>query len=152
MRLLVRLLLVLGALSASVVIAAAPASAHPLGNFTVNRYTGILVQADGVEIDHVVDLAEIPTAQLGEAIDDLPAALGVRGSVWVAWQHVGYATTWLGPVGPLEHGPSAAPLPVALAWARRRARVVLLRPEFSPGTWYSVGVQDDGRHPRLELG
>ena len=43
----------------------APASAHPLGNFTVNRYTGILVSPDGVEVDHVVDLAEIPTAQLG---------------------------------------------------------------------------------------
>ena len=58
--------------------APAPASAHPLGNFTVNRYTGILVSPDGVEVDHVVDLAEIPTAQLGTAIDDLPALAATR--------------------------------------------------------------------------
>lgn len=73
MRTLARLLLALGALLACLVVTAAPASAHPLGNFTVNRYTGILVSPDGVEVDHVVDLAEIPTAQLGDAIDDLPA-------------------------------------------------------------------------------
>ena len=73
MRTLLRLLLALGALLACLVVTATPASAHPLGNFTVNRYTGILVAPDGVEVDHVVDLAEIPTAQLGEAIDDLPA-------------------------------------------------------------------------------
>ena len=58
-------------------VAPAPASAHPLGNFTVNRYTGILVSPDGVEVDHVVDLAEIPTAQLGDG-DRRPAALAAR--------------------------------------------------------------------------
>ena len=73
MRVLARLLLALGAILGCLFVAAAPASAHPLGNFTVNRYTGILVQPDGVQVDHVVDLAEIPTAQLGSAIDDLPA-------------------------------------------------------------------------------
>ena len=39
------------------------ASAHPLGNFTVNRYSGLVVAADAVTVDHVLDLAEIPTAQ-----------------------------------------------------------------------------------------
>ena len=72
-RLLARLALALGAVASCVVVWAAPASAHPLGNFTVNRYTGILVSPDGFEVDHVVDLAEIPTSQLGDAIDDLPA-------------------------------------------------------------------------------
>ena len=72
MRTFMRLLIALGALAATVFLAAAPASAHPLGNFTVNRYTGILVSPDGLQVDHVVDLAEIPTAQLGKAIDDLP--------------------------------------------------------------------------------
>ncbi len=65
MRLLARVLLALGAIAASLVITAGPAAAHPLGNFTVNRYTGILVSPTGVQVDHVVDLAEIPTAQLG---------------------------------------------------------------------------------------
>ena len=72
MRLLTRLLVALGAIAVTVLVGAAPASAHPLGNFTVNRYTGILVSPDGLVVDHVVDLAEIPTAQLGNRIDDLP--------------------------------------------------------------------------------
>lgn len=37
------------------------ASAHPLGNFTINHYNGIRVSADAVVIDHVTDFAEIPT-------------------------------------------------------------------------------------------
>jgi nickel/cobalt transporter (NicO) family protein len=45
------------------------ASAHPLGNFTVNRYSGIVVAADGVTVEHVLDLAEIPTAQRSPVID-----------------------------------------------------------------------------------
>ena len=73
MRNLARLLVAVGVLLVTVLLGAAPASAHPLGNFTVNRYTGILVSPDGLQVDHVVDLAEIPTAQLGNEIDDLPA-------------------------------------------------------------------------------
>ena len=73
MRTLARLLLTVGAVVGCLFMTAGAASAHPLGNFTVNRYTGILVSPDGFEVDHVVDLAEIPTAQLGRAIDDLPA-------------------------------------------------------------------------------
>jgi len=72
MRTLARLMLALGAVAVTVLLGAAPASAHPLGNFTVNRYTGILVSPDGLQVDHVVDLAEIPTAQLGDQVDDLP--------------------------------------------------------------------------------
>ncbi|MGZ4596497.1 MAG: nickel/cobalt transporter [Actinomycetes bacterium] len=45
------------------------ASAHPLGNFTVNRYSGMVVATDSVTVDHVLDLAEIPTAQRSPSID-----------------------------------------------------------------------------------
>lgn len=90
-------------------------------------------------------------ARVRAAVDDLPAALGVRGSVWAGWRHVGYSPTWLDSTGPLEEGPADADLATALAWARRRARVILVRPEWSQGTYYSVGPQDDPRHPRLVL-
>jgi nickel/cobalt exporter len=50
----------------------AAASAHPLGNFTVNRYSGTLVAKDHVLLDHVFDFAEIPTAQFGDQTNDLP--------------------------------------------------------------------------------
>jgi nickel/cobalt transporter (NicO) family protein len=39
------------------------ASAHPLGNFTVNHYHGITVHPDRVSLHAVVDTAEIPTLQ-----------------------------------------------------------------------------------------
>lgn len=48
---------------------AAPASAHPLGNFTVNTYAGVVVRPGEVIVDHVVDMAEIPTFQERRAID-----------------------------------------------------------------------------------
>jgi nickel/cobalt exporter len=60
------LLVVLAAVGLALVPAGA-ASAHPLGNFTVNTADRVVVTADGVEVTHVVDLAEIPTVQLGQA-------------------------------------------------------------------------------------
>ncbi|MFB3739281.1 MAG: nickel transporter, partial [Candidatus Velamenicoccus archaeovorus] len=45
------------------------ASAHPLGNFTINVYAGIELRPGGVTIDYVVDMAEIPTFQELPAID-----------------------------------------------------------------------------------
>ncbi len=39
------------------------ASAHPLGNFTVNSFSGLRVEPQAVNVDLVVDSAEIPTVQ-----------------------------------------------------------------------------------------
>ena len=39
------------------------AAAHPLGNFTINHYTGIRVEPDRILLDVVIDQAEIPTFQ-----------------------------------------------------------------------------------------
>ena len=58
-----KLVLILAALAAL----AAPfvASAHPLGNFTVNRFSRIQVAGDRIYVRYVLDLAEIPTYQAG---------------------------------------------------------------------------------------
>jgi ABC-type nickel/cobalt efflux system permease component RcnA len=45
------------------------AAAHPLGNFTINQYLGLLITGDGVEVDYVVDMAEIPAFQEQLLID-----------------------------------------------------------------------------------
>ena len=58
-----RLLAVLLSGTALALLPAAPAVAHPLGNFTVNTADRVVVGPDGVEVLHVVDLAEIPTVQ-----------------------------------------------------------------------------------------
>jgi nickel/cobalt exporter len=53
----------LAACAALAVVTAPAAAAHPLGNFTVNYYSGIRVQPQAVLVDFVVDRAEIPTLQ-----------------------------------------------------------------------------------------
>jgi nickel/cobalt transporter (NicO) family protein len=57
-----RILIVVGALIAAF-LAATPAEAHPMGNFSVNHYSAITVQGDYVQILYLVDMAEIPTFQ-----------------------------------------------------------------------------------------
>jgi nickel/cobalt transporter (NicO) family protein len=47
----------------SYLLVPAVASAHPLGNFTVNRFARIEVAGDRLYVRYVVDMAEIPTLQ-----------------------------------------------------------------------------------------
>ncbi len=45
------------------------ASAHPLGNFTINRYSRVEIGAGEVRVRYVLDMAEIPAFQEMKAID-----------------------------------------------------------------------------------
>ncbi|MEW2163108.1 sulfite exporter TauE/SafE family protein [Streptomyces sp. NPDC007084] len=54
---------VLAAGLALALVPAGQASAHPLGNFTVNRYDGLVVAPGALRVEHVEDLAEIPATQ-----------------------------------------------------------------------------------------
>lgn len=56
------------------------AEAHPLGNFTINRYARIEVYRDALRVHYVLDYAEIPALQLLQSIgsqggDATPAEL-----------------------------------------------------------------------------
>ncbi len=83
---------------AVLLVAAPSASAHPLGNLSVNTYDGVVVSMDGVRIDHVEDVAEVPAvAALQDADADRdgdvsPAELG----------------TWAGAAAPPLQGGSAS--------------------------------------------
>jgi nickel/cobalt exporter len=68
-RLAVRAAAILCAAGALVALPAAAASAHPLGNFSVNRSSGLIVEPGELRVDAVQDLAEIPTAQAMPRID-----------------------------------------------------------------------------------
>jgi nickel/cobalt transporter (NicO) family protein len=81
-------------------VLAAPASAHPLGNFSVNHLTVVRVSADRVDVRYVLDQAEIPTfrerglsdaevlrrksaevtPRLSLRVDGRPVALGAAGA------------------------------------------------------------------------
>ncbi len=56
-----RLLVLVACLTA--LLAPASAEAHPLGNFTTNRYSELVVSGDRLYVLTVLDLAEIPTFQ-----------------------------------------------------------------------------------------
>lgn len=68
------LLALLAAIGLSIVVAV-PAFAHPLGNFTINRFSQVQVNGDRVEVLYVIDYAEIPAFQEKQRIADDPTYL-----------------------------------------------------------------------------
>ncbi|WSW98601.1 nickel transporter [Streptomyces sp. NBC_00989] len=62
---------VLTAAGALLLVPTAAASAHPLGNFTVNRYDGLVVAPGELRVTHIEDLAEIPATQVKPEIKQL---------------------------------------------------------------------------------
>ncbi|MET7285664.1 nickel transporter [Streptomyces sp. NPDC005573] len=68
-------------LTAACALALGPApaaSAHPLGNFTVNRYDGLVAAPGRLRVDHVEDLAEIPATQARPDLERLGVAEWAR--------------------------------------------------------------------------
>src|SRR5207237_498789 len=63
-----RLALLAGLVAA--LLAPAAASAHPLGNFTINRFSRLEVRGDRMYVLYVLDMAEIPTYQAGRIDPD----------------------------------------------------------------------------------
>ena len=61
-------LAVLGGTALALLVSAV-ALAHPLGNFTINHYAGVRVSTEGVVLDVVIDMAEIPTFQERRKVD-----------------------------------------------------------------------------------
>ena len=68
-----RALLVAG-LALALLVPAATAGAHPLGNFSVNHLVTVRVSSDRIDLGYTLDQAEIPTFQER----DLPRADGAR--------------------------------------------------------------------------
>ena len=83
------------AAGALAVAPATAASAHPLGNFTVNHYDGITVRGDAVDVLAVVDFAEIPTAQRRGPVDahDMCTDVAAHESLTVDGRRVALAVT-----------------------------------------------------------
>lgn len=63
------LLGVFGAASLSIALAV-PAFAHPLGNFTINRFSELQADGDRISVLYVVDYAEIPAFQERQRMAD----------------------------------------------------------------------------------
>ena len=46
-----------------IMVCAVSCLAHPMGNFSINHYSGIHVERDAIEVRYIIDIAEIPTYQ-----------------------------------------------------------------------------------------
>lgn len=143
-----RLVLLAACLLALVV--AAPAAAHPLGNFSVNRLDVVTVSADRVDVRYVLDKAEIPTFQdRDRSPEEVLAAVRAEVRRGVALRVDGRPVPLRlrGP-GRLVHAPGAGGLQttrVELAASARVAepRVVSLRDVTYPGRvgWREIVVR-----------
>ncbi|MEU0851364.1 nickel transporter [Streptomyces flaveolus] len=78
LRLPARAAAVLVAAAALALLPVQAAGAHPLGNFTVNRYDGLVAAPGELRVDHVEDLAEIPATQAGPDRERLGTAEWAR--------------------------------------------------------------------------
>ena len=63
------LLVAAGAMGWTALLRPAPASAHPLGDFTVNRYSRLELSETAIELFYVIDWAEVAAFQEKERID-----------------------------------------------------------------------------------
>ena len=60
-------------------VAPSMAAAHPLGNFTINRSATVELSGDRIFVHYALDLAEIPTFQLGDRVRGTGFAADVAG-------------------------------------------------------------------------
>jgi len=56
-------LLYAAVIGVALLITAPAALAHPMGNFSVNHYCKIVISPNDIELDYIIDMAEIPTFQ-----------------------------------------------------------------------------------------
>ena len=106
---------------AAALLAPAAAAAHPLGNFTINRFSRVEVSGQRLYVLYVLDLAEIPTFQAGR----IDAGSYARRLAANAHLTVGGRPARLVPLGQaLAHPPGAGGLRTT------RLEVVLAGPKL----------------------
>jgi ABC-type nickel/cobalt efflux system permease component RcnA len=131
--------LVAALLAAAAALVPLTALAHPLGNFTVNHATAVLLDGDQLQVRHVVDYAEIPAFQEQQAMGGDGAAwlsrraASVRDAVHVSVDGAGVALS--------VTDRSMAFLPGQAGLQTLRVEV-LLTARVSPGASHTVTVHD----------
>jgi nickel/cobalt transporter (NicO) family protein len=123
---------------AAALLAPAAAAAHPLGNFTINRFSRVEVSGHRVYVRYVLDLAEIPTFQAGH-IDARAYARRIARNAQLV---VNGQTARLVPLGTaLAHPPGAAGLQTT------RLEVILAGPTLNGQV--SISYNDDNYKDRI---
>jgi ABC-type nickel/cobalt efflux system permease component RcnA len=133
---------VLTAACALVLVPSGHASAHPLGNFTVNRYDGLVAAPGHLRVDHVEDLAEIPATQAQPQIRKLGMTHWARARCQSAAQ--GSEVTVGGREVPLTVGESHARVRPGQAGLNTLRVECALRAALPKGDTVSVGFHSAG--------
>ena len=142
-----RIRIALAAAVAALGFAAAPAAAHPLGNFSVNHVTQVRISADRVDVRYLLDQAEIPTfrerglsdaAVLGRKRDEVARRLVLTVDGRTVALRPGGAARLTHPAG--QGGLRTTRLELPLTAAVRGARTVAVRDGTFPGRvgWKAV--------------
>jgi ABC-type nickel/cobalt efflux system permease component RcnA len=119
-------------------LAPAAASAHPLGNFTINRFSRVEVSGHRLYVRYVLDMAEIPTFQAGR----IDAHAYARRIARNAELEVDGKPALLAPIGTaLAHPRGAAGLHTT------RLEVILAGPKLSGQA--SISYRDDNYKDRI---
>jgi nickel/cobalt exporter len=63
MRVIHKFLMPLAGAILNTIVMARQVEAHPMGNFSINHYARIVPGAETIELDYIIDMAEIPTFQ-----------------------------------------------------------------------------------------
>ena len=123
---------------AAALLAPAAAAAHPLGNFTINRFSRVEVSGHRVYVRYVLDMAEIPTFQAGH-IDARAYARRIARNAELV---VDGKAAHLVPLGTaLAHPPGAAGLRTT------RLEVILAGPALNGKV--SISYQDNNYKDRI---
>ena len=123
---------------AAALLAPATAAAHPLGNFTINRFSRVEASGHRVYVRYVLDLAEIPTFQAGH-IDARAYARRIARNARLV---VNGKAVGLVPLGTaLAHPPGAAGLRTT------RLEMILAGPALNGKV--SISYQDNNYKDRI---
>jgi nickel/cobalt exporter len=123
---------------AAALLAPAAASAHPLGNFTINRFSRVEVSGQRLYVRYVLDMAEIPTFQAGR----IDAHAYARRIARNAQLDVNGQTATLVPIGTaLAHPRGAAGLRTT------RLEVILAGPRLNGKA--SISYRDNNYKDRI---
>ena len=132
-----RLIVIVGL--AAALAAPAAALAHPLGNFTINRFSRIEVSGDRLYVRYVLDMAEIPTFQAGR-IDRRSYARRIASRLTLRVD--GRSARLVPRAEALAHPPGAGGLPTT------RLEIVLVGPRLQ-GRGSSVAYHDNNYADRV---
>ena len=133
-----KLLVVL--VAAAALLAPAAALAHPLGNFTINRFARVEVAGHRLYVRYVLDLAEIPTYQARQD--------GVDPAVYARRVARGLRLTVDGRPAPLQPVARALAFPRGVAGLHTMRLEVILRGPVMDGT-AAVTVRDTNYAGRI---